>query len=168
MLIKRRASLLSRCHSKWLSFDLLFSCQTCSPFVLNLLAGKRLVSVAALLSHKSLLSPICIPVTGLLVQKVYWRGNTMKYLICNVKRGSYTEGHWNRLTFISKNLTVFVIIFQKALTPILIYWLVYKNSLYSGGFQKMGILSDKKILHFEGQDTQSSNPVDTNIAYADV
>ena len=39
-----------------------------------------------------------------------------------------------------------------------------KNCVYFGGFRKIEILSNKEIWYFEGQDTQSSYPVDTNIA----
>ena len=41
---------------------------------------------------------------------------------------------------------------------------IRKNCVYFGRFQKIEILSDKEILYFEGQDTQGSYPVHTNIA----
>ena len=41
---------------------------------------------------------------------------------------------------------------------------IRKNCVYFGGFREVRILSDKVIMHFEGQDTQSSYHVDTKIA----
>ena len=41
---------------------------------------------------------------------------------------------------------------------------IQKSCVYFGRFWKIGILSDKEILYFEGQDKQSSYPVDTNIS----
>ena len=41
---------------------------------------------------------------------------------------------------------------------------IRKNCVYFGEFRKIGILSDKENLYFEGQDTQSSYHVRTNIS----
>ena len=41
---------------------------------------------------------------------------------------------------------------------------IRKNFVHFGRFQKIEIFSDKEILNFEGQHTQGSYPVHTNIA----